>query len=225
MVGESESDTSYMPLLNVRPNLPFMFCVVVFSKLRIALEAVYALRHLSDIQVFWIIRNRSLGAPYFDEAASAFLVPLLFPEKDPDVEITPSNAGVVIESSIPCDSPELDAQSSQHRAVLGSAAIGWHRRLGSIQGDAGLDSASPTRSSVQIRFAVEVSQIHQNPDGDGVNIKLSSGETLSEIQVVLAATGVRPNTDMLRSSPVLLKQQIHAESRVLIILLCTDSSE
>ncbi|ETO27366.1 hypothetical protein RFI_09767 [Reticulomyxa filosa] len=67
----------------------------------IALELVYALTHEMDSKeraaakeghahkkkrdVTWVVRHSHIGNTFLDEASAAFLIPSLFPEKDPDV--------------------------------------------------------------------------------------------------------------------------------------------
>lgn len=69
--------------------------VVVVGNGGIALELVHAIHKaqskqafkassLGDLEVAWVIRDRHLGHAFLDRTAGAFLLPFLFPERDPD---------------------------------------------------------------------------------------------------------------------------------------------
>ena len=55
----------------------------------ISLELIYSLKYMKfndkKLKIIWVIKHNYIGNTFLDKTSSAFLIPMLFPKKDPDV--------------------------------------------------------------------------------------------------------------------------------------------
>jgi len=168
-----------------------------------------------DIQLDWVIRDRMLGHTFLDRTSSAFLLPFLFPEKDPD--LTPK-----------ASRPSPTATNSKKESVCGSTERPMNHTNKSLDGSLGpywlaclderLNGASanlrpkqdtvacskqtgPLQPNIKMHFETEVSRCVVQRDemkGNGfpLRVELKNGDTI-QCDLLVSATGVVPNTEFV----------------------------
>jgi NADPH-dependent 2,4-dienoyl-CoA reductase/sulfur reductase-like enzyme len=167
----------------------------------IAMEFVHAMRR-SAVELVWAVKDNYIGNTFLDHSASAFIMPALFPERDPDVHGFVQPAGA---TSLP---PPSDVTAASAKTVPVAQSAGDGKRAAVVGSSVGPTWAEALHANERANPSAHPNiSIHFNCTLDGVEapsegaewpvvVRLSSGARVP-CDFVVSATGVVPNADFL----------------------------
>lgn len=120
----------------------------------------------------------------------------------------PGRVAVVGAGILGAETADSLAASGLEVTLVDTSAVPLHPRIGTVVGDW---VAEQQRSRMRVTLGSGVR--HVEPGRDGVRLELTDGEPL-EVDVVVAACGVRPATAWLESSPLILADGVLVDDRL-----------
>jgi len=190
----------------------------------IALEIVNAFR--KKVPITWAVRQEHIGSTFFDKIGSAFFIPIIFPEADPDPGTGRKEDAIEMETSV---SKEVAERAVKFGGAVGPRWVGqlskqtqrpkWMEHVEFVD-DTNIDEHQPSSNCCRYHFRkpnLEPESRFQIPDQidlhlnceiqhaidipNGLQITLTSG-TVVDVDYVISATGVKPNVCMCEGSGV-----------------------
>ena len=175
----------------------------------IALEFIYAIYQMRSsgkkIKIIWVLKESYVGHAWLDRAASAFLLPRLFPEGDPLLNFVPVQA---------LHDSKIDSNNNEKVKVGLGGSLGpfWYQLLHCDTPVLSLVNHTPNVLPFKSEIAASSHSVTCNLDSDWLTIETCTAvqsvhnlasssivrlenQRLYEVQFVLAATGVAPNTN------------------------------
>lgn len=162
--------------------------IVVVGNGGIAMELVYSLK---NIEVVWIIRDKSIGKTFFDGGAAEFLLSNLdHPKENESTLVEPDQRRSKYTVF------NLSNNSAASAPVLGGSALGpdWH-------GSAVLTGGTSKNVTVEYECTIEQVCYGDTVAKDAefpVEVRLSNNKTI-QCDFVVSATGVTPNNELFKN--------------------------
>ncbi|KAG8190665.1 hypothetical protein JTE90_001274 [Oedothorax gibbosus] len=173
--------------------------VLIVGNGGIATELVYG---IENCEVVWVIKDKSIGATFFDAGAAQFFLPCLNEAKH--------------EESVPCKRLNYELEgTSQQKSTIGSAlGPDWSVNVnmkGKIQKE----------RSIIVEYECEVKDIYSKAESNNKRLEKSCSEKVEEswpvyveltngsvhgCDFVISATGVIPNTSIFNNNKFLLAE-------------------
>ena len=174
----------------------------------IAMELVWSLQsaqsalissdHLPDVthlQLVWAVRDGYIGHTFLDRSSSAFLIPKLFSDDKGMIATAPHHLALSQASS------DVTVATRSTATYAGAVGPDWVHQL-HTQTQSKSVSSSQCQVTVALALDCSIASI-QSSSADSAHVQLSNGD-IYECDLIIAATGVRPNTSMLSSDEFVL---------------------
>lgn len=141
---------------------------------------------LKSLHIDWVIKDEHIGRTFLDPGAAQFLQGNL---NRGDLNESPADGAV---KRMRFAESTGDGVGERQGAALGPD---WHQMLDM------LGNGRPLPEQVKLHYQCEIQDMKKEEDGK-LQVTLSSGETLQEVDFVVSATGVVPRVDCTMDQPL-----------------------